>query len=94
MSEKLVIGRFSANDGIVGLGPYDEVDGWPWPSEGYDADLFKHHRYTPQGYREENQIFAISGHTKQEWLDLAELMMERWKMWRGYIATLPDDPSV
>jgi hypothetical protein len=85
---------FEANCGIVGLGPYDPEEGMPWPTEGYDAHLFKYNRYLPNGeYREEDHVFAISGHSREEWLALAEVMIERWNAWKEYIQAMPDDPS-
>lgn len=85
-------GIFEANQGIVGLGPWDE-DGW-WPTEGYDGHLYKHRHYIGDGeYRHKSQIFAISGHSPDEWLALGDAMIARWQAWQRHIASLPDDPS-
>lgn len=83
---------FEANKGIVGLGS-DEDDEW-WPTDGYDGALFKYRSYIGDGvYRDKSQIFAISGHTREEWLALGDAMIARWKAWQRHITSLPDDPS-
>lgn len=79
-----------ANQGIVGLsqGPwnFDPDDFRSWPTHGYDGDLTR----SPTEWDEKN-IFVRSGHTREEWIALADMMILRWKAWRRHIESL--DPN-
>lgn len=89
-------GVFEANCGIIGLAPYDEDEGWEWPTEGYDGYLCTRGtsvRGGNQEYFPDSDAFQKSGHTREEWLALADAMIERWKAWRSYITLLSETPS-
>lgn len=75
-----------ANAGVIGLGPgpwtLTEYDAWP--REGYDAAISKCDW-------DAGGPFAVSGHTKAEWLELGDEMIRRWTEWRVLIASQPDE---
>ncbi|MFA6244885.1 MAG: hypothetical protein WC655_28330 [Candidatus Hydrogenedentales bacterium] len=77
----------SANEGIVGLtdGPWDANEMMDWPTDGYDGCFheanWSHCRPHKNG---------PSGHTREEWDELAVEMIARWTAWREHLAILPD----
>lgn len=76
-----------ANQGLIGLGPPPwDLRAWDgWPTEGYDGSLSEHWH--------EGTIFRRSGHTKAEWLQLANEMIGRWTAWRAEVERYPDEPA-
>lgn len=83
-------GMFQVYKGIVGLGEAEPEGAW-WPTEGYDADLYAYNSWDGQAYRPTTQRFLRSGHTREEWLALADVMLDRWAEWRQHILSMPDD---
>lgn len=85
MSRMLADAVKAANRGIIGLapGPWDESD---WPSEGYDGQLYAFN-FDAADERPDDP-FARSGYTREEWLTLADEMIQRWTDWKAHIAGL------
>ncbi len=76
----------AANHGIIGLGPAPWDGGeferfTAWPTEGYDGAFFAHDW-------EQTTTLGQSGHTREEWLALADAMIARWTAWKAHVATL------
>lgn len=87
-----------ANRGIVGIapGPWKPDDGMHWPTEGYDSPLYAHQH----GENYDRHGLAASGHTRAEWVALADEMIARWAAWKVWVEQLPpavssrsDDPA-
>jgi hypothetical protein len=78
-----------ANHGIIGLapGPWDDANELHWPTEGYDSPLASYSW-------EEGGDFRGTGHSRDEWLALADVMIARWTAWRAHIATGVEVPSM
>lgn len=88
-----------ANQGIVGLteGPWDASECMDWPTDGYDGHLHEcdWHKYRDNVFVKENcyqveNVFEQSGHTKDEWMFLADTMIKRWADWKAFISTLEE----
>ena len=79
---------WDANRGIVGLepGPWTGAD---WPTEGYDGELGAQ----DWSFDPDEHPFAYSGHTREEWLQLADEMIARWTAWRAHVEALPADAA-
>ncbi len=76
-----------ANRGIVGLGagPYcvEDSDGnMPWPMGGYDEALREFH-WDAEG------VLARAGRSKEDWLELADVMLQRWLDFKNAVEKLP-----
>lgn len=80
--------KWDANRGIIGLAPppWDADDEMDWPTEGYDGALYKYQC----GPNYENHGIAASGHTREEWVALADEMIVRWTAWREHVQALPE----
>lgn len=92
MTNEEIEKTFDPNQGIVGLAPFDEEDGWQWPCGGYDNTLSLRRSYLGDGnYRPVTQAFAISGHSREAWIALADVMIARWKDWRSHVYCMPED---
>jgi hypothetical protein len=85
---------FKANQGIFGLapGPWDFNDlyaSFSYPTDGYDGRLGaldNEHEGDFSG------LVERSGHTREEWLRLANAMIVRWADWRAaLIARFPEE---
>lgn len=89
----------SANLGIVGLSLLQSENGddvtIDWPTEGYDGHLHecRWHKW-PEGSKVPlaiEGVFKQSGHTKAEWLELADVMIARWQEWKAEIEGTPEE---
>lgn len=81
---------WKANQGIVGLAPppwdFNNPFMFAWPTDGYDGSI-----NDSVADWELRTPFARSGHTKAEWIDLADAMIDRWMAWRAAVHALPDE---
>jgi hypothetical protein len=55
-----------------------------WPTYGYDGPL----RELDWG---DDGECGRTGHTRAEWLELADTMIARWQAWRARVAALPPE---
>ncbi len=79
-----------ANHGIIGLkpAPWNDHTDFSWPTEGYDGDL---RQYDWDEYHA-GRLFAATGHTREEWIALADEMLARWTDYRAHLVAMPEDP--
>lgn len=65
------------NATIIGIseGPWTAGSGFIYPTEGYDADLV---------------CYRYGDVTKEQWLELADHMIQRWTDWKAFISTLKE----
>jgi hypothetical protein len=74
------------SDDRIGLGPAPWTADEGWPTHGYDGQI----RDLDYVDRDPANNIAETGHTREEWLALADAMIQRWTAWRAWVAELPD----
>jgi hypothetical protein len=81
-----------AHMGIIGLAPapwFDEDDiVTAWPTGGYDSPLHAcaWHEWVDGECVVEMDMWKRSGHTKAEWIALADEMIARWSAWKAELS--------
>ncbi len=76
-----------ANKGIVGLGPapFATIASEGWPTEGYDGHLA---HWVDDENRFSQDPLRFSGRSKEDWLELADVMLQRWLDFKNAVEQL------